>query len=88
MINGMKTLATIVTERGQVSIPAEIRKKMKLQAGQRILWELASSTECRITPAPARRPQGAGAMLGYASTFRRARRTREWMAELREGEKA
>ncbi|NLF84641.1 MAG: AbrB/MazE/SpoVT family DNA-binding domain-containing protein, partial [Lentisphaerae bacterium] len=33
MIDGMKTLATLVTERGQVSIPAEIRKKMKLQAG-------------------------------------------------------
>jgi AbrB family looped-hinge helix DNA binding protein len=88
MINGMKTLATIVTERGQVSIPAEIRKKMKLQAGQRILWELASNGGCRITPAPARRPQGARAMLGYASTFRRARRTREWMGEFREGEQA
>jgi len=88
MIDGMKTLATLVTERGQVSIPAEISKKMKLQAGQRILWELASSGECRITPAPTRQPQGARAMLGYASTFRRARRTREWMAELRGGEQA
>jgi|LSQX01.1.fsa_nt_gb AbrB family looped-hinge helix DNA binding protein len=88
MLAGMKTLATMVTERGQVSIPAEIRKKMKLKPGQRILWELTPDGECRITPAPVRRPQGACAMLGYASTFRRTRRTQEWMDELRGGEEA
>lgn len=84
----MKTHVTVVTERGQVSIPAEIRKKMKLRPGQRILWDLTSERECRVTLSPAGRPQGALAMLGYAATFRRARRTHEWMAELREGEKA
>ena len=32
--------------------------------------------------------KGAKAMLGYASTFRKPRTTAEWMAELRDGEKA
>lgn len=88
MVVNMKTLATVVTERGQVSIPAEIRKQMKLLSGQRIVWELTSPTECKITLPPAKRPHGAVAMLGFASTFRRARRTKDWMAELREGEKS
>jgi hypothetical protein len=35
------------------------------------------------TPAP-----GAEAMLGYASRFRKARTTQEWMTELREGDEA
>ena len=48
MLAGMKTLATMVTERGQVSIPAEIRKKMKLKPGQRILWELTPDGEKEI----------------------------------------
>lgn len=84
----MKTLATVVTERGQVSVPAEIRKRMKLAAGQKVVWEMTSPTECRVTVAPAKRRAGAAAMLGYASTFRSTRRTQAWMGELREGDQA
>lgn len=82
----MKTLSTLVTERGQISIPAEIRKQMKLEAGMRMVWTLADSGECLVSVAKAQKPRGARAMLGFASTFRSPRRTREWMAELREGE--
>ena len=82
----MKTLATVVTERGQVSIPAEIRRQLHLLSGQRIVWEVASPTECRIKVPSAKRPSGAVAMLGFAATFRSPRRTKEWMKELREGE--
>ncbi|MFZ4398013.1 MAG: AbrB/MazE/SpoVT family DNA-binding domain-containing protein, partial [Kiritimatiellia bacterium] len=38
----MNTSATRITERGQVSIPAEIREQLHWTAGQRILWEVAS----------------------------------------------
>ncbi|HTG37036.1 MAG TPA: hypothetical protein VLB76_29320 [Thermoanaerobaculia bacterium] len=31
-------------------------------------------------------PRGAIAMLGFAKRFRPARRTQDWMTELREGE--
>lgn len=85
-MNHMKTLSTLVTDRGQVSIPAEIRKQMKLEAGMRVVWKLADSGECSVSVAKAQKPQGARAMRGFASTFRSPRRTRDWMAELREGE--
>ncbi len=83
----MKTLATVVTERGQVSIPAEIRKKMNLTSGRRILWEMDSPAECRIRLLPERTPVGAKAMLGFATSFRATKRTDEWMSELRQGER-
>ena len=35
-----------VTERGQVSIPAQLRREMQLDAGQTVLWEKVSATEC------------------------------------------
>lgn len=84
----MKTLSTRVTERGQVSIPAQIRKRMHLGPGQRIVWEAISDHECRVVIASDSKAPGAVAMLGHAAKFRKPRRTSDWMAELREGEKA
>jgi AbrB family looped-hinge helix DNA binding protein len=83
----MKTLATIVTERGQVSIPAAIRKRMRIEPGQRLQWENVSDHECRIVVATQPLVPGAVAMLGYAATFRKPRATHSWLAELREGER-
>jgi AbrB family looped-hinge helix DNA binding protein len=82
----MKTLVTTVTERGQVSIPAEIREQLHIQPGQRLVWEKVSDSECRVRLRPGLPAPGAVAMLGYAKRFRKARRTREWIAELREGD--
>ena len=36
----MKTLVTKVTDRGQTSIPAEIRASLALKPGMSIVWEL------------------------------------------------
>jgi len=82
----MKTLVTTLTERGQVSVPGDVRKQMHLQPGQHLLWECLSKTECRIVIAPHRRQTSALSMLGYAKRFRPVRRTSEWMADIREGE--
>jgi AbrB family looped-hinge helix DNA binding protein len=82
----MKTMATMITERGQVSIPAEIRKQMHLAPGQRIVWEVISERECRMAVAKDPATPGAEAMRGYAARFRAPRRTQEWMRDLREGE--
>ena len=84
----MKTQATLVTARGQVSIPADVRRKMNLTSGRRLVWDPVSESECRVRVAPAPRRAGAMAMLGHAATFRKIRPTRDWMKDLREGERA
>ncbi len=81
----VKTDTTVVTERGQTSIPAHLRKEMGLEKGKRLVWEKISDEEIRIR---VRRPAKAEpiAMLGFAKRFRRTRRTAAWMSELRAGD--
>lgn len=77
-----------LTERGQVSVPASLRKAMKLRPGQRFRWERISDREFRVV-VEADSPAGPLAVLGYAKKIRKGplRRTSDWMRELREGEK-
>jgi AbrB family looped-hinge helix DNA binding protein len=77
---------SVVTDRGQVSIPAELRKELALAKGSRLLWEKAADSELRAVVLPALEPQGGLRMLGFARRFRSTRPTAEWMAELRQGE--
>ncbi len=77
---------SVITERGQVSIPAQLRKELSLAKGQRLLWEKTGEHEIRVTVLSEPEPRGAMAMLGFAKRFRPTRRTEDWMAELREGE--
>jgi AbrB family looped-hinge helix DNA binding protein len=86
MMGDMKTLVTCITERGQISIPSEIRSQLNWSPGKRLLWEVTAEDECRVwAPAQTKRV-GAMAMRGFAATFRKTRTTAEWMKELREGE--
>ena len=41
-----------ITERGQVSIPAQLRREMHLEPGQTVRWERVSATECRLIALP------------------------------------
>jgi len=77
-----------LTERGQISVPAALRKAMNLRPGQRLRFEPVSDHEFRVI-AENEAPPGPMAMLGYARKLRSgpARRTRDWMRELREGDK-
>lgn len=77
---------SVVTERGQVSIPAELRRELALGKGRRLLWEKAADSEIRIMVLPEYEPQGGIRMLGFARRFRKTRSTADWMTELREGE--
>jgi AbrB family looped-hinge helix DNA binding protein len=77
---------SVVTERGQVSIPAELRKELSLGKGSRLLWEKGTDSELRVVVLPDCAPQASLRMLGFARRFRATRTTAEWMAELREGE--
>lgn len=85
----MNKQTTVVTERGQVSIPAAIRKELGLKPGQPLIWEKLSDREClvRVQRKNAKR-SGVKAMIGFAARFRgeKGRPTAEWMAELRAGE--
>jgi len=82
----MKTMETLLTERGQTSIPAQVRRHMHLTPGTKLRWQEVSENECRLVVADSGRGSGARAMLGYAKQFREARPTSEWMHELRDGE--
>jgi AbrB family looped-hinge helix DNA binding protein len=83
----MKTLVTTLTERGQVSVPSAIRKKLHLKPGQHLVWQAVGDSECRVIVEEANhKPRGARAMLGFGKQFRETKSTAEWMKELREGE--
>jgi bifunctional DNA-binding transcriptional regulator/antitoxin component of YhaV-PrlF toxin-antitoxin module len=83
----MKSEVCRLTERGQVSFPAALRRKMELKPGQRLRWEAVSATELRVLVEPEIQPDAEKA-LGYGSRLRRdpPRRTEEWLRELRGGE--
>lgn len=78
---------TVVTDRGQVSIPAELRKALGLAKGQRLIWERVSDRELRVIRVADDEPAGAMSVLGFARRFRPEPRTTEsWMDDLRDGE--
>lgn len=79
-----------LTERGQISVPASLRKAMQLEPGQQMLWEQLSAVEIRVTIPQASSAGGPLAALGYARRMRngKTKTTKEWMKELRAGESA
>jgi bifunctional DNA-binding transcriptional regulator/antitoxin component of YhaV-PrlF toxin-antitoxin module len=83
----MNDLTSTLTERGQVSLPASLRKAMGLKTGQRLRWQRVSASEVRVVVESAT-PAGPLAALGLGPKLRgtTARRTAAWMKELREGE--
>jgi AbrB family looped-hinge helix DNA binding protein len=85
----MDKLTTVVTERGQISIPASIRKELQLKTGQSLVWEKISDRECLVKVPRKKKSLSAMAVLGFAARFRgeKGRRTAKVMAELREGER-
>jgi AbrB family looped-hinge helix DNA binding protein len=75
-----------LTERGQVSVPASVRKALNLRPGQRLRWQRISDQEVRVSVVPSS-PPGPLAVLGYARKLRKkARTTASWMRELRAGD--
>jgi len=85
----MKTEVTRITERGQVSVPASVRKQMGLEPGRQVCWEIVSENTCRMTVVENGGGRlGAAAMRGFARTFRKTRPADVWMRALRAGEKS
>jgi AbrB family looped-hinge helix DNA binding protein len=78
---------TVITERGQVSVPASLRKSMGLHSGRKLHWEQISDREIRVS-IHEDKPIGPLAVLGYARRINQKppRSTADWMREIREGE--
>ena len=68
-------------------MPASLRRKMHLKAGQKLRWEPISEIEVRIIVEPDTAVDPLNA-LGFGRTIRSdaPRRTAEWMHEIRRGE--
>lgn len=84
-------LATVLTERGQISIPAAIRKKAKLVPGQRLIWHQTGNGTFSVTLAAVpKKRRRVVEVIGYAQQFfpdgGMPRRTDEVMKHLRQGE--
>ena len=76
-----------LTERGQISVPANLRRALGLRPGQTLRFEVISADEFRVYRPPAA-AEGPLAALGYARRLRpKARSTEDWMSELRDGER-
>ena len=70
-----------MTERGQTSVPSEIRNALHIVAGQRLLWRFNPKTgEIRVQ-APPKTAEGAAAALGFCGRFRRLRKTEDWIRD-------
>jgi len=90
---GMKSgnaTATVLTERGQVSVPSRMRKKAGLVPGQRLLWRQTGPDSFSVTVQPdPRRRQRAVDLIGYAKRYANdglPKRTDDVLKLLREGE--
>ncbi len=81
-------MKTTITERGQISIPSALRRELHLTAGQTVVWEKVSDTECRLL-IQNKQPINASpaAAIGFAQRQGLPVRTAaDWMRFLREGE--
>lgn len=83
----MISTRTIVTKRGQTSIPAPIRRALELETGESLAWEIATNGDIIVRVVRDKQRPDPEKMLGFAATFRRPQRTQEWMQLLREGER-
>lgn len=86
----MSANVTTLTERGQTSLPARLRKDLGLKPGQKLRWQRLTARECLVRIEPATPVPGPRSMLGFARQSNPAavRRTADWMRELRAGESA
>lgn len=73
-----KTMVTKISDRGQVSVPADVRAALRIVPGGSICWEVVGDGSARVTPKRAVERKGAAALIGFAKSFRKTRRTEEW----------
>ena len=82
----MKTHVCTLTERGQISIPADFRAELGLKPGDKLLWSASGDKALLVMTVEAPKRKSFKSAIGYAKTFRKTMSTAEWMKILREGE--
>jgi bifunctional DNA-binding transcriptional regulator/antitoxin component of YhaV-PrlF toxin-antitoxin module len=68
-IPGTDPLLSTLTDRGQLSLPARIRRSAHLKPGQKLRWEQVSESEFRVTVEGVETAPGPLAALGWARRF-------------------
>ena len=85
------TATTVLTERGQISVPVAIRKRAHLIPGQRLRWQQVAPDTFSVTIEPRSKKKACAVdAIGYARVFSAdegPKRTDEIMKILRAGEK-
>ena len=83
-------MTTVLTERGQISVPSKLRRRLHLKTGQRFLWQPIADSTMRVVVLPEEgKVPGPLGVLGWAERFfkgSRLPRSDEALRELREGE--
>ncbi len=71
-----------------MSIPAQLRREMRLEPGQTVLWERVSATECRLVALPFETvvPDPVAALDFAREHGLEEGVTEDYMREIREGE--
>jgi bifunctional DNA-binding transcriptional regulator/antitoxin component of YhaV-PrlF toxin-antitoxin module len=84
-----KTEVTMVTQRGQTSIPSHLRKATRLSRGDRLSWEKVSDSEFRVRVVrKGKRKPDPAAMIGFAQRHGLpGGRSDGYMRAMRAGEK-
>ena len=92
LFHPMKDETTTLTERGQVSVPASIRRAMALEPGQELIWQKLSDNEVRVQVVRRKKAMSARSVIGCAKKRHEERgwptRTDAWMKVQRAGERA
>jgi bifunctional DNA-binding transcriptional regulator/antitoxin component of YhaV-PrlF toxin-antitoxin module len=83
-------MITVLTVRGQTSVPAKCRRAARLKPGQKLRWEQVSETVFRVVVDTAGDAPGPLSVLGWARRFHTDAppRTDDVMRELRAGDGA
>ncbi len=70
-------------------MPAALRKKLGLRAGQPLLWKMISDSECRVVVVRKPADRRGHSMRGFMKRFQKGRTktTAAWMKLLREGDR-
>ena len=71
-------MVTKVSDRGQVSVPSDVRRELGIGPGVSIKWDLLADGTARVTVMRSNADGGAKNLLGFAKRFRETRSTDEW----------
>ena len=76
----MKTvLKTKVSVRGQVALPAAVRRKLDIKVGDTLQWQFLSDGGVRMSLIQKPRAKDMRDMLGFANRFRKTRPSTDWL---------